>query len=614
MLFSVQSIGPSPPSWIIPAPRRGLRGYAEHKRQFDQTINDEIASQRRTAAGFAKAIKIDPDNALGYYNRGRAHFDEGDFPNAISDYSEAIKRNRKFAEAYIGRGAARFYTGDLTAALLDFEEVLAREPVAIALFNKGATLGALGRGEQAIAVYDDLLGRFEAASEFALPETVAKALFNKGVELGTLDRSEQAIAVYDDLLARFEAASELALREQVAGVLVNKGVRLYALGRSEQAIAVYDDVLRRFEAAPELALREQVAGVLVNKGVALGALDRREQAIAVYDDVLRRFEAASELALRDAVGSAFVNKGASLYALGRSEQAIAVYDALLARFEAAPELALPEQVAVALLNKGLALGALRRSEEAIAVYDDVLRRFEAAPELAVREQVARALRNKGVRLGALGHEKLINNEFNEASDLFRWALQCNPALGEVVQKSIEVEILKYYNLTLQDLENLSDKLDLPITMPDVKQLMSETAALLTENLREAEEKPFKLPTKRDVAAIIAHGKKFSWDTRTERGWPYHANAFKYLHVTYACWIGRGLTRDHIASADKSLAAHLRKKISMEGMPKWLDVPTGAEARLRATTDAMQRGMILGVREFFRKQKQRYRSRKATLGD
>src|SRR5258708_1941363 len=528
MLFSVQTIGPSPPSWIIPAPKRGLRGYAEHKRQFDQTINDEIASQRRTAAGFTKAIKIDPDNALGYYSRGRAHFDEGDFPNAISDYSEAIKRNRKFAEAYIGRGAARFYTGDLTAAVLDFEGVPAREPVAIALFNKGATLGALGHSEQAIAVYDDLVGRFEAAPEFAVPETVAKAFFNKGAALGALGRSEQAIAVYDDLVGRFEAALELTLRETVASALVNKGVRLGALDRSEQAIAVYDDVLRRFEAAPELTLREQVAMALVNKGVTLGALGRSEQAIAVYDDVLRR--------------------------------------------------------------------------------------FEAAPELAVREQVARALSNKGVSLGALGHEKLINNEFNEACDLFRWGLQCNPALGEGIQNEIEVEILKYYNLTLQDLENPSYKLDLPITMPDVPQIIRKTAALLTHDLREAEEKPFKLPSKLEGAAVIAHGKKFSWDTRTERGWPYTANAFKYLHVTYARWIGRGLTRDHIASADKSLAAHLRKKISVEGMPKWLDVPTGAEAKLRATTDAMRRGMILGVREFFRKQKQRYRTPKATLGD
>ncbi len=42
------------------------------------------------------------------------------------------------------------------------------------------------------------------------------ALFNKGFTLGTLGRSEEEIAVYDDLLARFGTATELPLRQQVA--------------------------------------------------------------------------------------------------------------------------------------------------------------------------------------------------------------------------------------------------------------------------------------------------------------------------------------------------------------------------------------------------------------
>ena len=71
----------------------------------------------------------------------------------------------------------------------------------------------------------------------AAARTVANALLNKGVTLGALGRSEEAIAVYDDLLARFGTATELPLREQVAKALVNKGVTLGALGRSEDAIA-----------------------------------------------------------------------------------------------------------------------------------------------------------------------------------------------------------------------------------------------------------------------------------------------------------------------------------------------------------------------------------------
>ncbi|HEY3719116.1 MAG TPA: tetratricopeptide repeat protein, partial [Roseiarcus sp.] len=93
----------------------------------------------------------------------------------------------------------------------------------------------------------------------------AKALVYKGVTLGALGRSDDAIAVYDDVLACFGAATELPLREQVANALVNKGVRLGALGRSDDAIAVYDDVLARFGAATELPLRELVASAETRK-------------------------------------------------------------------------------------------------------------------------------------------------------------------------------------------------------------------------------------------------------------------------------------------------------------------------------------------------------------
>jgi hypothetical protein len=44
----------------------------------------------------------------------------------------------------------------------------------MALVNKGVTLGALGRGEEAIAVYDDVVARFGAAGELPLREIIAE--------------------------------------------------------------------------------------------------------------------------------------------------------------------------------------------------------------------------------------------------------------------------------------------------------------------------------------------------------------------------------------------------------------------------------------------------------
>jgi len=46
----------------------------------------------------------------------------------------------------------------------------------------------------------------------ALREPVARVLVNKGVTLGQLGRSEDAIAVYDDVIARFGADEDPALR------------------------------------------------------------------------------------------------------------------------------------------------------------------------------------------------------------------------------------------------------------------------------------------------------------------------------------------------------------------------------------------------------------------
>jgi tetratricopeptide (TPR) repeat protein len=133
---------------------------------------------------------------------------------------------------------------------------------------------------------------------------IPKALVNVGVLLAELGRSEEAVGVYDQVVTRFGQAPEPALRERVAKALVNKGVRLGELGRSEEEIGVYDQVVTRFGQAPEPALREQVAKALVNKAITLGELGRSEEEIGVYDQVVTRFGQAPEPALREQVATA----------------------------------------------------------------------------------------------------------------------------------------------------------------------------------------------------------------------------------------------------------------------------------------------------------------------
>jgi hypothetical protein len=126
-----------------------------------------------------------------------------------------------------------------------------------------------------IALYE-AFGELEQAhpSDTALREQVAMALVKTGARLGALGRSDAEIAVYDDVVERFGGAGELPLREQVGRALVTKGVRLGALGRNDAEIAAYDDVVARFGAASELPLREQVARALVNKAASCRCASR----------------------------------------------------------------------------------------------------------------------------------------------------------------------------------------------------------------------------------------------------------------------------------------------------------------------------------------------------
>ena len=83
--------------------------------------------------------------------------------------------------------------------------------------------------------------------------------YNLGVLLGELGRSEDAVGVYDQVVARYGEASEPEMREQVAKALINKGVTLGALGRSEDAVGVYDEVVARYSDKTEPILQQVVS-------------------------------------------------------------------------------------------------------------------------------------------------------------------------------------------------------------------------------------------------------------------------------------------------------------------------------------------------------------------
>ncbi len=88
----------------------------------------EGGKSEKALSAYDTAIRLQPDYAEVYNNRGNIKSGLGSHDAAIDDYDEAIRLNPNFAEAYSNRGAIKFKLGKHAAALTDLNEAIRLQP------------------------------------------------------------------------------------------------------------------------------------------------------------------------------------------------------------------------------------------------------------------------------------------------------------------------------------------------------------------------------------------------------------------------------------------------------------------------------------------------------
>lgn len=86
------------------------------------------ADWRRAIADFDEAIRLNPNRASLYRDRGLAHRHDGALGLAIADFDEAIALDPKHAAAYRERGLALAADGDLDRAILSYTTAMRLAP------------------------------------------------------------------------------------------------------------------------------------------------------------------------------------------------------------------------------------------------------------------------------------------------------------------------------------------------------------------------------------------------------------------------------------------------------------------------------------------------------
>lgn len=219
----------------------------------------ERGKYQRAIEDFDRAVKLNPANAVIYYNRSLAYGGLGQYHLAIRDLDAALRLNPNYPDAYYGRGYLYEKLGQNEQSIADFDQAVRinltkRSAVAKVYLSRGYSYYKLGQYEQAIRDYDQAI---ESGLESA---HAVLAHLNRAGAYHKLGQYQLAIQDYDQAIT---------LNPESGKAYYGRGVGYVNLGRYELAVEDFSEALR---------LNPDYADAYYGRGYSYDKLDQKEQA------------------------------------------------------------------------------------------------------------------------------------------------------------------------------------------------------------------------------------------------------------------------------------------------------------------------------------------------
>lgn len=182
---------------------------------FDDAITD-----------FTKVINMKPDYAEAYVNRGVIHQSNGNIDSAITDFNKFISLKPTVYYGYINRGGAHYYKGDWEDAITDYNRAIILAPdVSVSYMGRGSTRGMAG----------DLIGAIDDFTEaIRLKSDDPYSYGSRAEAYFSLQRHEEALR---DLLK----ANDLLPNDSLTCVAL--AITHHALGNLDEAHRLWNELL-----------------------------------------------------------------------------------------------------------------------------------------------------------------------------------------------------------------------------------------------------------------------------------------------------------------------------------------------------------------------------------
>jgi tetratricopeptide (TPR) repeat protein len=110
------------------------RSGTNNAQKIEQLFNtaqrhEEEYEYAEAVAVYLEILRLDPNNAKAYRNRGKVYFKDEDFDLAIAEFTQAIRINPNDVEAYNIRSLAYLYNDESDKAVADFYKADSLDPV-----------------------------------------------------------------------------------------------------------------------------------------------------------------------------------------------------------------------------------------------------------------------------------------------------------------------------------------------------------------------------------------------------------------------------------------------------------------------------------------------------
>ncbi len=151
-----------------------------------------------------------------------------------------------------------------------------------ALFETAETYVEAGDVTAALAIYNQVIERFDDNYALEFQIYVAWALSEKGYAYQELGDFDAALAAYDEVIERFGSSNAEELQISIVCALFEKGIRQLKMGNKEEALRVRKDFFHRFQSLNDLSRIDCVFRTIIMRSQAISIQNHLDIASDIF--------------------------------------------------------------------------------------------------------------------------------------------------------------------------------------------------------------------------------------------------------------------------------------------------------------------------------------------